>query len=136
MDLIGPYTVTKNKREKISLWCCTMIDPATGWVEIVEINTKSADEIINIVDQAWLSRYPWPTKVISDRGGEFMAEFRQSLEDGYGITKRTITTRNPQANSVLERVHQTLGNIIRTFSFEDLEEKDPGLGYCLQQHFS
>ena len=35
VDLIGPYTVTKNKREKISLWCCTMIDPATGWVEIV-----------------------------------------------------------------------------------------------------
>ena len=49
-----------------------MIDPATGWLEIVEIDTKSADKIINIVDQAWLSRYPWPTKVISDRGGEFI----------------------------------------------------------------
>ena len=100
----------------------------TGWVEIVEIDTKSADSIINVVDQAWLSRYPWPTKVISDRGGEFMAEFKQELENGYGITKKTITTRNPQANAILERVHQTLGNIIRTFSFEDLEEDDPWSG--------
>ena len=56
-----------------------MIDPATGWLEIVEIDTKSADNIINVVDQAWLSRYPWPTKVISDRGGEFMKEFKQTL---------------------------------------------------------
>ena len=102
-----------------------MIDPATGWLEIVEINTKFADNIINVVYQAWLSRYPWPTKAISDRGGEFMKEFKQTLEDSYGITKRTITTRNPQANAILERVHQTIGNIIRTFSFEDLDKDDP-----------
>ena len=136
VDLIGPYTVPKNRREKLSLWCCTMIDPATGWVEIVEINTKSADEIIKVVDQAWLSRYPWPTKVISDRGGEFMAEFKEELAKGYGINKRTITTRNPQANAVLERVHQTLGNIIRTFSFEDLEEEDPWSGILSAAAFS
>jgi len=38
------------------------------------------------------------------------------IEQDYGITrKETITVRNPQANSVIERVHQTLGNIIRTF---------------------
>ena len=136
VDLIGPYTVSKSKKEKLSLWCCTMIDPATGWLEIEEITTKSADEIINIVDQKWLSRYPWPTKVISDRGGEFMAEFRQELEDNYGITKRTITTRNPQANAILERAHQTIGNIIRTFSFGDLEEKDPWSGILSAAAFS
>ena len=128
VDLIGPYTVTKNRSEKLTLWCCTMIDPATGWVEIVKIDTKSADNIINVVDQAWLSRYPWPVKVISDRGGEFMKEFKQTLEDMYGIKKSTITTRNPQANAILERVHQTLGNIIRTFSFEDLEDENPWSG--------
>ena len=112
-----------------------MIDPATGWVEIVKINQKSADEIINVVDQAWLSRYPWPTKVISDRGGEFMKEFKESLEE-YGIDKRTITTRNPQANAILERVHQTIGNIIRTFDFEDLEEEDPWNGIISAVAFS
>ena len=57
-----------------------------------------------------------------------MKEFKQTLEDSYGITKRTITTRNPQANAILERVHQTIGNIIRTFLFDDLEEDDPWSG--------
>ena len=135
VDLIGPYTVTGKHGRKFTLWCCTMIDPATGWVEIKEIDQKSADEIINVVDQAWLSRYPWPSIVISDRGGEFMKEFSSSLEE-YGITKRTITTRNPQANAILERVHQTIGNIIRTFSFEDLEEEDPWSGIISAVAFS
>ena len=57
-----------------------------------------------------------------------MKEFKQTLEDSYGITKRTITTRNPQANAILERVYQTIGNIIRTFLFDDLEEDDPWSG--------
>ena len=135
VDLIGPYTVNSKGRSPFKLWCCTMIDPATGWVEIVEINEKSADEIINIVDQEWLSRYPWPNKVISDRGGEFMKEFRENLQE-YGIVKKTITTRNPQANAILERVHQTIGNIIRTFEFDDLTEEDPWTGIIAAVAFS
>jgi hypothetical protein len=34
----------------------------------------------------------------------------------YGLKLKPITTRNPQANAIIERVHQTIGNIIRTFS--------------------
>ena len=33
---------------------------------------------------------------------------------------KPITSRNPQANSNLERVHQTIGNIIRTFKIQDV----------------
>ena len=79
VDLIGPYSVKRKRQKPLSLWCATMIDPATGWLEIKEIDKKSADEIINVVDQAWLTRYPWPQQVISDRGEEFMKEFTRSL---------------------------------------------------------
>jgi len=41
-----------------------MIDPATGWFEIVEIPNKKADEIANLLEQTWLVRYPWPQNVI------------------------------------------------------------------------
>ena len=46
IDLIGPYALGKKEKE-CSLWCLTMIDPATGWFEIVEIDTKRADNISN-----------------------------------------------------------------------------------------
>ena len=45
----------------------------------------------------------------------------------YGIMVKPITSRNPQANAILERVHQTIGNILHTFKVQTmvLEDKNP-----------
>ena len=48
--------------------------PATGWFEMREIETKSADSVANVLEQAWLTCYPWPARMIFDRGSEFKAE--------------------------------------------------------------
>ena len=85
---------------------------------------KYAYTIANIVEQIWLTRYPWPQVITFDRGTEFMAEFAEMVSNDYGIERRPITTRNPQANAVIERIHQTLGNIIRVYDYENLDEKD------------
>ena len=49
--------------------------------------------------------------------------------ESYGIRKVPTTVKNPQANFV-ERVHQTLGNMIRTYGFEGiyLDNDDPWSG--------
>ena len=72
VDLIGPYTVTLEKRQKRKLWAITMIDPATGWFDISEIQTKSADVIANIVEQVWLTRYPQLTFYTMDCRGDLL----------------------------------------------------------------
>jgi hypothetical protein len=33
--------------------------------------------------------------------------------------------RNPQANAIVERAHQTLGNLIRSFQLQDKPYYDP-----------
>ena len=76
-----------------------------GWFKMREIPNKRADEIANIVEQTWFTRYPWPTKIIFDRGSEFMAEFSMMCTAEYGLINKTITARNPQANAIIERVH-------------------------------
>ena len=91
-----------------------MIDPATGWYVIAEISSKGSDEIANILEMTWLNRYPWPSQVVMDRGREFMGDVIRLLTKDYGIQRKPITTRNPQANSIVERAHQTLHNMIRT----------------------
>ena len=129
VDMIGPYNIKQNNGKTITLWCVTMIDPSTGWFEIAEVpGTKRADVVANIVEQTWLTRYPWPQEVIFDRGTEFMAEFTNMLVNDYGITKKPITKRNPQANAILERVHQTIGHMIRTFPVQELDQIDPWKG--------
>ena len=125
--MIGPYNFKQANNKVITLWALTMIDPATGWFDMTSIDTKRADVISNKLEQAWLTKYPWPIEVIFDRGTEFMAEVKTMLRDEYGIIRKPITTRNPQANAVLERAHQTIGNIIRTFQANnsDLELINP-----------
>ena len=47
-----------------------------------------------------------------DRGCEFMAEMQHMLHDDYGIRRKLITTRNPQANSIVQRTHRTVQQLI------------------------
>ena len=57
-----------------------------------------------------------------------MAEFSKMVKKDYGIKMKPITTRNPQANAVVERVHQTIGNMIRTFNVETMDVENPWAG--------
>ena len=125
VDLIGPYKIKQRNGKDYVLWCLTMIDPATGWFEIKECPDKEAITIANLVEQVWLTRYPWPDVLNYDKGKEFMGEFAKMIKEDYGITRRGSTVRNPQANGVIERVHKTIGNMIRTFELDDLDSKDP-----------
>ena len=56
IDLIGPYEFGKGKTA-VKLHCMTMIDPATGWFEMVDIPNKRADYIANVLEYTWLTRY-------------------------------------------------------------------------------
>jgi hypothetical protein len=72
-----------------------MIDPATGWFEIVEATNKSAASIQDLFHNTWLARYPRPQFVVFDNGsmGKFKREFKQMCsQDNYGIkAKPTIS---------------------------------------------
>ena len=60
------------------------------------------------------------------------------IQVDFGITVKPITSRNPQANSILERVHQTIGNIIRTFKVQDmiLDDENPWDGILASTMFA
>ena len=106
-----------------------MIDPATGWFEIVEIPNRRADYVANYLEFAWLTRYPWPTEIILDRGKEFLAEVQAMLWNEYGIARKLITTRHPQANAIVEHVHQVIGNMIRSAPVKDKRDLDDAFNW-------
>jgi hypothetical protein len=43
----------------------------------------------------------------------------------YGIKRKVILTQNLQANAIIEHVHQTLGNLIRSFQIQEKPYYDP-----------
>ena len=96
------------------------IDPATGWFEITEILGKTSIQMSQMLNNMWLSRYPLPEIIIFDNGMEFKKDFHHIFDD-YGITPRPTMIKNHQANSILEHVHQVLGNMLRCQNIKHLE---------------
>ena len=157
-DLIGPYTVTTNqyqvdgsiKEVTLQLTCMTMLDPVTGWFEIVEVPQyiaqelqqtkdtkskklvdnsfidKSSARISRLFDQVWLSRYPRPKKVVFDNGSEFKKDFVPLLKE-FSIKPKCTTIKNIQSNSPVERIHQVLRYMLLTKNLADdtLDYIDP-----------
>jgi len=112
----------------------TMIDPASSWLEVVELPTitrgttkkvngkertikeeifdKSSDQISRLVNKIWLCRYLRCRYLIYDNGSEFKLHF-ETLCESYGIKRKPTTIKNPQANAICECVHQVLGTMMR-----------------------
>jgi hypothetical protein len=87
-----------------------MIDPATGWFEIVKSTNESATSIQDLFHNTWLTRYPRPQFIVFDNGSmeEFKREFKQMCELKFMALKPNqlqVTTYYPQAHAMIERVH-------------------------------
>ena len=121
VDLIGPLNVrAKNGRFKLN--ALTMIDPATGWFKIVQLKNTTTATVAAAFDDTWLSRHPRPQFIGMDGGSENKAEFRQTIINyGLGSGMKPSTTHNPQSNSIVERIHQVLNDMLRTEELEDRE---------------
>ena len=143
VDLIGPYTLKDSSGGVIlDFMCLTMIDPATGWFEIIELPTtdikfvRKGEEIVDVIldkssacisklfNKQWLSRYPRPTNVIYDNGSEFKLHFR-ALCDSYSIKRKPTTIKNPQANAILERTHGVFADMMRTSGIDGSDDLTP-----------
>ena len=66
---------------------------------------KSSAMISNLVNKTWLSHYPHCQYIIYDNGSKFKLYFK-ALSESYGIKCKPTSVKNPQANAILELVHQ------------------------------
>jgi hypothetical protein len=81
---------------------------------------------MNTFDDVWLSRYPRPEYIGFDNGVEYKNVFKE-LVNSYGIKNKNSTPFNPQSNGIIERVHLTLNDSLRTAEIygSEMDEKYP-----------
>ncbi len=135
VDLIGPYTLKGKDGAIIDFMALTMIDPASSWFDDVElplvrrlktiivkgkessiievIFDKTSERIARLFNKTWLSRYPRCRYIIYDNGSEFILNFEYLCET-FGIKRKPTAIKNPQANAILECLHQVLGQMLCT----------------------
>jgi len=112
VDLIGPWILSINN-QKVQFTALTAIDTVTGLVELQRLENKTSADVARQFENCWLSQYPRPLNCIHNQGGEFTGYSFQQLLHRHNIHPHTITAKNPQANAICERMHQTVGNSLR-----------------------
>ena len=100
--------------EDINFDALTCIDPVTNLIETIRIENKTSNHVARKFEECWLNRYPRPNKCKHDNCGEFDGWEFQNLLTQCGVEDKPTTSRNPQANAVCERLHQTVANVLRT----------------------
>ncbi len=100
IDLIDLSRLERqNKRYKYILTC---VDVFSGYVWLGKLKEKTAvavrDEYARVVDVT-------PRSILSDNGGEFLAEFDVWLQE-HEIKHRRTATHSPQANGVAETANR------------------------------
>ena len=102
VDLIGPWKVVINQFEYF-FRALTCIDPIMNLPEIIPINNTTSLEVANAFEDHWLSRY---------NGNEFLGwEFTVMLRRN-NIKSVPTTVKNPQANAMVERMHQSISTML------------------------
>jgi hypothetical protein len=141
VDLVGPWTIrARNRTVQLLLLHC--IDPVTRWLELTRLRIGKEAEVVALeFDRTWLSRYPRPLRCLHDQGPEFGSEFTDLLAS-YGIENAPTKVKHPQANAILERSHQVVANMLRTYDFEHVDlgpddgPDDPLAGYVAAVAFA
>jgi transposase InsO family protein len=62
--------------------------------------------------------YHRPIQVSFENGSEFKSFFKEMC-DSLGIKCRPTSSYNPQGNSIIERIHQAMVNMLRAFELEE-----------------
>jgi hypothetical protein len=113
-----------------------MIDPATSWFEIAELPIsqpseldipictkghkgkdtyiqqkqpyfdKSSTTVGTLVNMTWFSICPHSQYIVYNYGSEF--KLFETLCESNGLKHKPTSVKNPQANAILKRVHQTI----------------------------
>ena len=66
VDLISPFKIRiELQDDRLIIKYSTMIDPMTGWFEIVQYNDSQAATIDILLEKAWLRIYPKPTIIMN-----------------------------------------------------------------------
>ena len=86
----------------------------TNLLEISRQANKTSAEAAALFENTWLSRYPRPLRCVHDNGPEFQGHDFQYLLMNAGIASRPTSPHTPTANGVIESVHRTIGQVVRT----------------------
>ncbi len=126
IDCVGPLPKTKAGHQ----YLLTIMCASTRFPEAIPLKNIRANTIVKHLTK-FFTLVGLPKTVQSDQGSNFLAGIFQQVMHELGIKQNLSSAYHPQSQGALERFHQTLKNMIRTYCYEEQKEWDEGVPMLL-----
>ena len=111
MDIFGGHSFPKTKSGK--RYVLVMVDHFTRYAVAVALHDQTAYTVIEAFRNNWLNRFGTPMRLLTDQGPNFESFAVKALCHHFHISKSRTSAYHPQANGTVERLNQTLINMLR-----------------------
>jgi transposase InsO family protein len=91
-----------------------MSDYFTRYAVAVPLRTKECAEVATAFAHSWVAQFGPPAAILTDQGGEFSGSPMSSLLRRFGIQHRWTTPYHPQTDGMVERLNQTILQMLST----------------------
>ena len=126
IDCVGPLPKTKSGYE----YLLTIMCASTHFPEAIPLRNIKTKNIVKALVK-FFTFVGLPKSVQSDQGSNFMSGIFQQVMHVLGITQYKSSPYHPESQDALERFHQTLKNIIRSYCFDTENDWDEGIHLLL-----
>ncbi|GAQ92009.1 hypothetical protein KFL_009030040, partial [Klebsormidium nitens] len=108
LDFAGPLPRSRRGNHYVLV----LVEHFSKTVSLVPTQDKEPSTVAEAFTREVLTRFGAPAEVVTDRGGEFAAEFQACL-DAALVDHRATSAHHPQANGLSERVVQVVKRALR-----------------------
>ena len=126
IDCVGPLPKTKSGNQ----YLLTVMCASTRFPEAIPLRNISAKTIVKALVK-FFTLVGLPKSIQSDQGSNFMSGLFQQVMDELGIKQYRSSAYHPESQGALERFHQTLKNMIRSYCFDTNRDWDEGVHLLL-----
>ena len=114
IDIVGPLPVDGRSNRFI----VTIMDVYSRYLIAIPVRNHRASTVSRCLYESVVAYFGTPRSILSDRGAEFNSVIWEFLTQMLGAKIKVTAPYYPQGNSVIERSHRTLSNMLRTMLLE------------------
>ena len=126
VDCVGPLPKTRSGNQ----YLLTIMCASTRFPEAIPLRNIKAPTIVKALTK-FFTLVGLPKSIQSDQGSNFMSGLFQQVMYELGIEQYASSAYHPESQGALERFHQTLKNMIRTYCLDYEKDWDEGVHLLL-----
>ena len=118
MDIVGPLPADRQHE-----FIIVFVDCFSQFTILVPASNHTADTVSDALLRHVVPYFGTPRRLLSDRGREFVGDVWGRLTSSLGIQRVLTSPYHPEGNSINERSHRTMNNMLRARLLRDLPSR-------------